>query len=840
MTNFPKKYDFNIAEPKWQNYWLSKEIYKWDDKESRNANYVIDTPPPTVSGLLHIGHMYSYTHTDFIARFQRMKGKNVFYPMGFDDNGLPTERLVEKKKKIKASQMDRQEFVNICKNIVVEEEEKFKELFQAISLSVDWSNKYQTISKNSQKIAQLSFLDLVKKEQIYRSDQPILWDPIDQTALSQADIEEKEIDSFMNHITFKTEDDADLIIATTRPELLGACVAVFYHPDDERYAHIQGKYAISPLFKVKVPILADDLVKPDKGTGLVMCCTFGDQTDILWWRKHNLPCKMIVTKFGTIEHIKFDDNCAQIHKAEEYAQKFNGLKIKQARESVIEELKASGDLIKQEDFKQNLKCAERSGGPLEIITTNQWYVRVIDHKEDLLKKSSELNWYPESMKIKLDSWINSIGWDWCVSRQRYFGVPFPVWYSKRKGEEGKPIYANPSQLPIDPLNSKPDGYIEGEYEAECDVMDTWFTSSVSPQLNSHAISQDFAIDYDRHLKLYPADLRPQAHEILRSWAFYTILKSYLHSPNSKETELPWKDIMVSGWCLANDKTKMSKSKGNVITPESILNAYGSDVMRYWSASSRLGADTAYSEDILKNGKRLVNKLFNAAKFVSTHFSALDAKDKQGSLQDHASSISHNYDNYFVHKLANVTNEVTNHFNDYEYAQAMEKIEHFFWHEFCDNYLEITKVRAYNEAGANPEGQRSVLLVLYHSYKIMLKLFAPILPAITEELNEVLYADNQEYQSIHIKGNWPKLDKINMKFDEAQILVLFNIVDTVRKQKALDNLSIKAPIEKIHVSGIKAIDADLLDDLKHVTSSKNIVFDDNGSKVDIKVEYAQND
>lgn len=811
MAEFPKKYKFNESEKKWQNFWQEQGVYSWDKNEPRENTYVVDTPPPTVSGHLHIGHVYSYTHTDFIVRFQRMKGMNVFYPMGFDDNGLPTERLVEKKRHVKASNMNREEFIAICKDVVEDEEKKFQELFNSIALSVDWNIEYKTISDTSCKISQMSFLDLIKKGQIYRDSQPMLWDPVDQTALAQADIEDKEQTTFMNDIQFITEDGKPIVIATTRPELLPACVSVFFHPDDNRYKDLEGKFAISPLFDVKVPLLADDMVDPEKGTGLVMCCTFGDQTDIQWWRKHKLPTKIILTKWGTIDHIEFDQNCSDITKAKKFASQIEGLKIKDARKKIIDLLKNEGVLLEQTEKTQTVKCAERSGAPLEILTTPQWFIKSVEHKDAILQKSNELKWYPESMKIKLDTWTQGVALDWCISRQRYFGVPFPVWYSKRPGEEGKVLLASVEQLPVDPLRSVPSGYAPDEVEPDKDVMDTWSTSSVSPQLNSHGIANDFMVNEERHNKLFPADLRPQAHEILRTWAYYTMLKSHLH-----QDTLPWKNIMISGWCLAADKSKMSKSKGNIVVPEVILEQYGADVVRYWSSSSKLGCDTAYSEDVVKNGKRLVNKLWNAAKFVSLSFDKIPDSYKELSLDQVKEKITSDFDKYFISKLSELVEYVSYEYEKYEYSTAMHKTESFFWSLFCDNYLEITKTRSYDEDNNDPEGALSARLTLYHSLKILLQLFAPVMPHITEEIYQILYSN----KSIHTRGNWPKL---NIKFDEVKVKQsenLLSILDLVRKIKAQDNLSIKAPIEYIEVQGCKLSDS-LIVDLKHVTSASDI-------------------
>ncbi|APZ30372.1 valine--tRNA ligase [Rickettsia conorii] len=810
MKEFPKNYNFTENEKKWQQIWQEKQIYAYNPNVAKEETYVIDTPPPTVSGQLHIGHVYSYTQTDFIVRLQRMMGKNIFYPMGFDDNGLPTERLVEKQQQIKAYNMDRSEFIQICEEVVESEEEKFRSLFNQIALSVDWSLEYQTISPLSRKISQMSFLDLVQKEEIYRANQPILWDPVDGTALAQADIEDKEKTSFMNYITFKTEQGDPLTIATTRPELLPACVAVFYHPDDGRYKHLAGKSAITPLFNEQVPLLADPLVQQDKGTGLVMCCTFGDQTDITWWKTHNLPLKTIITKKGTIDF--------------QHETSIDGLKIKEARTKIIDILKEQELLIKQEDITHTVKCAERSGTPLEILTVPQWFVKTISHKEELLKRANELNWHPKNMKMRLENWINAISWDWCISRQRYFGVPFPVWYSKRVGEEGKILYADVTQLPIDPLKDLPMGYSKEEVEPDYDVMDTWATSSVSPQLSTHGISDDFAVNKDRHDKLFPMDLRPQAHEIIRTWAFYTILKAHLH-----QNTLPWKNIMVSGWCLAEDRSKMSKSKGNVLVPETLLEQYGSDVIRYWSANSKLGADTAYSEDVMKNGKRLVNKLWNAAKFVSIHFDKLKGEDKKASLLDVKEKITNEFDKWMVNKLVELVKLATNELQNYEYANAMHLTEKFFWVVFCDNYLEISKTRSYDEENKNPQGQYSSILTLYHVMQTLLKLFAPFMPHITEELYQILYSEN----SIHVKGSWVNYSDLNYEIDAKGAEGLLEILDIIRKFKAEKNLSIKAPIKLLEVSGI-VLSAELAEEVKNVTSAEEIQFEMKDDKIKVNI------
>lgn len=812
MTPLFEKFDFIEIEKKWQKFWQEKKIYSWNEKESRKNTFVVDTPPPTVSGNLHIGHVYSYTQADFIVRFQRMLGKNIFYPIGFDDNGLATERLVEKQRQIKACKIERSKFIEICKEVVEIEEEKFRNLFKHIALSVDWSLEFRTISPTSRKISQMSFLDLVEKGEIYRDLQPILWDPVDQTALAQADIEDKEKTSHFNDIVFHQTNGEKLVISTTRPELLGACVCVFYHPDDKRYKHLNGQYVLTPLFNEKVPVIADDSVQIDKGTGLVMCCTFGDLMDVEWWRKYKLPTKVIINKQGIIT-----SSIPEI----------NGLNVKEARNKTIELLKLQNLLIKQTEIIHTVKCAERSGAPLEIITTKQWFIRTLDHKEALLKRANELNWHPSNMKIRLENWINSLSWDWCISRQRYSGVPFPVWYSKRYSEEGKILYASKDQLPVDPLTDLPKGYNREEVEADIDIMDTWATSSISPQLSSHAISEKFALDIDRHKKLFPFDLRPQAHEIIRTWAFYTILKAHLH-----ENTLPWHNIMVSGWCLAEDRSKMSKSKGNTIIPENLLATYGADAVRYWASTIKLGADTAYSEDVLKNGKRLITKLWNAAKFVSQHFVILSDSDKVAGIDKVKDKICCSFDIWLLVKLTRLISAVELEMSRYEYASAMHLIERFFWSDFCDNYLEVTKARAYNQEGEDSKGQYSAVLAMYYTMKILLKLFAPFMPYITEEIYQELYQHNI---SIHERGCWERLPNIfdqNIKLSED----LVTILDFVRKAKTEKKLSVKAPVTMIKIKGT-VLSQDLVRDLKNVTSADQIVFLDQVQSTGIDIEVA---
>jgi valyl-tRNA synthetase len=868
MAIFPKKYKPAETEKKWQDFWQAHKIYKWDEAQPRENNFVIDTPPPTVSGMLHMGHVFSYTQTDFIARFQRMRGKNVYYPMGFDDNGLPTERLVEKVKKIRGNQMPRSEFNKICRDVVKDAEEDFRTLFKSIALSVDWDEEYQTISDDTRKISQLSFLDLYQKGLTKRQLEPCYWDVIDQTALSQADIEDKERQSHMNDIAFKLAGhDAELIIATTRPELLAACVAVFVHPEDKRYEKLIGEYAITPLFGVKVPILADAEVAMDKGTGAVMCCTFGDVADINWWKNHKLATRVILTKYGKIANILDPENeyyhqetyknlaaNCNIEQYQKTYQNIEGLKIKAAREKMLELLQESNDLKQRQEITQTVKCAERSGEPIEILVTNQWFIKILDKKKELLEKSAQANWYPKYMKIRMDQWIEGLSWDWCISRQRFFGVPFPIWYVKEannKNAQTQIIIASAQELPIDPLFALPSGYkkikdlgegqwlcskdgLEYEITAEKDIMDTWATSSISPQISSKAITKDLATDHARHEKLFPADLRPQAHEIIRTWAFYTLCKAHLH-----EDKLPWNNLMISGWCLAADKTKMSKSKGNVITPVNLINEKTTDVVRYWASTSHLGTDTAYSENTISIGKKLITKLFNSAKFANLHISKIS--DSIASVKEEIKNgvIFASNDLWILSRLHQVVERATDEFEKYEYAKAREIIENFFWNDLCDNYLEIVKTRIYGDLDniknylEDPESaditklQNSANYTVYHIFLNLLKLFSPYTPHITEEIYQLMFSkESAKIDSIHSSGSWPDIAKLNEDQESLELgQITLDILSKIRKEKSDQNISIKTQIPKLQIDIPKKhqdkINNDFILDLKSVTNSEKL-------------------
>lgn len=851
MKQLPKEYDHKKSEKYWQEQWVEKGTYHWHDDLPREQTFVIDTPPPTVSGVLHMGHIFSYTQADFIARYQRMAGKDVFYPMGFDDNGLPTERLVEKIKGVRGSAMPRADFVAMCREVVQDAENEFRNLFKSAALSVDWRQEYQTISDDVRKLSQASFVDLLQKGEVYRDFRPTYWDWVDQTAIAQAEIENKEMPGVMNEIEFTLEGGAPLVIMTTRPELLGACVAVMYHPEDPNAPKYKGKHAITALFGVKVPMIADEAVEREKGTGLVMCCTFGDDTDKEWVRKHKLPSRPILSLEGKIyfytlpntlngiDSIHFNSakngsyadknlsvapifkgNSIDINIALQFYENIKGLKPKQANAKIIELLQAEGKLLKQTPMTHTVKCAERSGTPIEIIPTHQWFIKIADKKEALLKKGAEVNWYPQYMQIRLNQWIEGLKEDWCISRQRFFGVPIPIWYSKRAGEEGKILFADAKQLPVDPITDLPNGYTRDEVTPDADVFDTWATSSISPQINAHAIGGN----EERFKKLFPADLRPQAHEIIRTWAFYTIAKAHLHGDT-----IPWSNIVISGWCLASDKTKMSKSKGNVVTPVALIEEKGTDAVRYWASTSRLGTDTAFSEDLLKIGRKLVNKLWNASQFASLNLSKIEGTPTTAAQDAKNGKINCALDLWILSRLNQCVTKATKGFDEFEYCDARVAIEDFFWNDFCDNYLELVKARAYNESGEGGANQQSALYTIYHCLDALLRLFAPFVPHIAEELYSHIFDDKYvKLGSVHVRGNWPSANDYPYNTAaEKSGMAAVDVLNVIRKSKSEANVSIKFPVQEVHVSASSDNAswndlAAVLDDLKAAGNAQSII------------------
>lgn len=763
-----KKYNFKEKEEKWLKYWQDNEIYKFIKNEKEL--YSIDVPPPTVSGKIHIGTTFGYSQLDMIARYKRLRGYNVFYPFGFDDNGLASERLVEKEIGKKAHELSREEFTKFCYEVIEKYELEFKKLFNKLGISTDWNLLYQTVSPLSTKISQISFLDLVAKNKVYRSESPALWCNECYTTFAQAELETKQIDSTFNYLKFKTIDNKEFSIATTRPELLPAIVAVFVNPNDEKNNHLIGNTALIPIVKEEVPILADSLVDKDKGTGIVMCCTFGDQTDILWWNKYKLPLKHILTFDGRIK---------------EDIPRYGNLKVKEAREKIIEDLTKEGFLIKSVPLTHEVQTHERCSKEVEYSIMDQWFIDLMNHKADFLKKGDEISWYPKHMKNRYTEWINNLAWDWCISRQRYFGVPFPVWYCEKCHHI---MYAKEEDLPINPLLDKPKETCpkcgNDKFSPDKDVMDTWATSSVTPLINMKYKTKD---NYEDILK--PMSLRQNGSDIIRTWDFYTIVKSFYHF-----NQIPWQDVMVNGFAMAGKGEKVSKSKNNAkVQPQNLIEEYSADVLRYWTASGKLGVDINFSEETLLRGKKLINKIFNAAKLIEIHLE--DYQDKEFSDFEY-------FDKWILGLNQDMEIQFIKYLDKYEFGLALNTLEKFFWN-FCDNYLEIVKHRLYRpeEFGdkARYSGQKTLYIILYK----LLQKFSIYFPFVTEEIFQELYKNNQSIHTTEIKFTNYEFTK---EIKNGNLLL--EIISQARGIKTDNNVSLKTEIKKMSLG----LASDLNDDL----------------------------
>ena len=840
----PEKPALDGVEGKWGNSWVQNKTFAFDKTAAKENVYSIDTPPPTVSGSLHVGHVFSYTHTDLIARYQRMTGKKVFYPIGWDDNGLPTERRVQNyfgvrceptlpfdanfvapnEPSEKQIPISRKNFVELCEKLTLEDEKVFESLFQTLGLSIDWNYTYQTIDKRARTVSQRAFLRNLKRGEAYQAEAPTLWDVTFRTAVAQAELEDRERPGAFHKIGFKKQNGENVYIETTRPELLPSCVALVANPDDDRYKELFGKTVTTPLFDVEVPVVAHQLADPEKGSGIAMICTFGDLTDVIWWREFDLPTRGLIGWDGRI--VAENPEWLTTESAKQTFEKIVGKTSHTAREVLVAELKASGDLVGEpKPITHAVKFFEKGDKPLEIVTTRQWYIRNGGRDQELrtklLKRGSELNWHPEYMKVRYENWVEGLNGDWLISRQRFFGVPLPLWY--KLDADGNPDYdqiivPDEKQLPIDPQSEAPVGFDESQrnkpngFIGDPDVMDTWATSSLTPQ-----IAASWELDNDLFNRVFPMDLRPQSHEIIRTWLFSTVVRSHL-----EENSLPWKNASISGWILDPDRKKMSKSKGNVVTPIDLLEEYGSDAVRYWAAMGRPGTDTAFDTGQMKIGKRLAIKLLNASKFSLSLNATLNNADVTQAV-DHA----------LLNKLAQVVETATTSFDKYDYTRALEVAETFFW-AFTDDYVELVKERTYgNQGEAAANSARAALGITTHT---LLKLFAPFIPFVTEEV----WSWWQE-GSIHLQS-WPKSSEI-ITDKSAGIDPLNNvtwILSEVRKVKTENKQSMKAEVKTLEIWAKEEVIEQVKDaqkDLIAAGNTKDLKLTVSDSEIKVKAELA---
>lgn len=764
-----KKYDHLRAEKNAQVLWEQQQTYSAGNNPG--PLYSIDTPPPTVSGSLHIGHIFSYTQTDFIARYQRMQGFSVYYPFGFDDNGLPTERFVEKKREVIAHQMTRSAFIELCLQETVAIEEQFKNLWQQMGLSVDWNACYSTIEERTRKISQASFIDLYKKNYVYRKDEPALYCTACRTSVAQAELDDVEKPGTFNTILFKSDTGEDLTIATTRPELLPSCVALLYNPADTRYQHLKNHSAIVPLFGNSVPILEDNSVLIEKGTGLVMVCTFGDKTDIEWFKKFNLPYQPSIGLDG-----RWLPRTGMLA----------GLKVAPAREKIVAAVQEAGLLVEQKPIQHAVNIHERCKNAIEYLMLPQWFLKILPYKEKFLEQGEKIAWYPSFMKARYKNWVENISWDWCLSRQRFFGISFPVWYC---ADCATIVLAREEDLPVDPQEQPYTGTCPQcagkNFIPDKDVMDTWNTSSLTPYI----VQELYKNTYNKNTSDFlPMSMRPQAHDIIRTWAFYTIVKAWMLSGT-----IPWKSIVISGHVLTSEKEKISKSQANSpLVPENLLKLYPADVIRYWTASGSLGHDVSFSDNQLKIGQRLLIKLWNAFKFIHEH-------TENQVLTSHAENSVINQ--WILHQASNCFTQYTHYFEQHEFGLALDVVEKFFWNDICDNYIELVKDQLFNPT-AYAEHEVAATRATLHAVGLrVLQLYAPYLPHITETLYALIY---NKTGSLH----QTKFAQVQLEYKAPQSAEIINkvldVVTQVRKFKSDHQLSLKVDIATLTLSAAPEI------------------------------------
>jgi valyl-tRNA synthetase len=766
-----KQYDHKNYEKSIQQQWQDQKTYTYAPK---GPVYSIDTPPPTVSGSLHIGHIFSYTQTDIIARYKRMSGFSVFYPFGFDDNGLPTERYVEKKVQKSAHTFSRSEFITLCLKETAAVEQEFKQLWQKIGLSVDWNYCYSTISGMARKISQESFIRLYNNNFIYRTNEPALYCTLCHTSVAQAELDDAQKPSFFNDIVFKDHLGKDLIIGTTRPELLPSCVALLYNPNDERYRYLQGTHATVPIFEHQVPVLADEQVAIEKGTGLVMCCTFGDKTDIAWYKKFNLPYRQSISFQGKfLEQVPF----------------LAGLTVLQGREKIIALLSQHNLLIQQQALSHAVNVHERCKREIEYLMIPQWFLKILEYKQSFLEAADTIEWHPSYMKARYKNWVENIGWDWCLSRQRFYGIPFPAWHCTQCNAI---LLARIEDLPIDPQEQPYPGKTcptcsSTDIVPDTDVMDTWNTSSLTPYLCAALLKGNTTELFNKEQPFLPMGMRPQAHDIIRTWAFYTIVKSWMHTQT-----IPWKTIVISGHVLSDAKEKLSKSKGNnPYDPLVLLDAYPADVIRYWTASGALGTDIAFSETQLKIGQRLITKLWNAFRFIQMHLGAHKPDPIDLAKSDPVTQ-------WIMHSMSSCFTNYQNYLNEHQFSLALDQIEQFFWNSFCDNYLELIKDQLFHPDAYHGTQIAVTQWALYHLGLRILQLYAPYMPYVTEALYQELYASHEAAASIHSTTFQEVQTSYVFTKSAAITSTLIALITQVRKLKTEHQLSLKTELATLTV------------------------------------------
>ena len=798
--------DIPAIEERCQALWEETGIYRFDP-DAQGEIFSIDTPPPYVSAAhLHVGHAMSYAQAEFVVRYQRMRGRRVFYPMGFDDNGLPTERYVETTHGIDKSSMTRSEFRQLCLEETTRGAVAYERLWRKLGLSVDWRMRYSTIDEHCRRTGQRSFIDLYERGRMYRSEEPVFWDPVMETSLAQADLETMERIARLYDIAFSSEDGEPLVISTTRPELVPSCVALYHHPDDERYAHLAGTKAIVPVSGHEVPILADEDVVPEFGTGLMQVCTFGDAMDVQRWKRDGLALRLGIDGSGRMTEI---------------AGAYAGLPTEEARKRIVEDLRAEGRIVGEHLIEQQVHVSERSRHPVEFQMRPHWYVKVLDLRDELLARAEEIVWRPAYMKTRLEHWVAGLRYDWNITRQRFYGVPVPVWYCRSCGRE---VLARPEDLPVDPTEDAapyeqcPHCGEAAGFDGDPDVMDTWMTSSCTPQINTN-----WAEGPDRPLALasWPMTLRVQAYDIIRTWLFYSLVKAHVHNGS-----VPWTHVMMSGWGLNEQGKKFSKrdmqgkpGTFNRYDPEQVIDRYGGDALRYWAAGSHLGSDMRYNEQDVKVGRKLVLKLWNVARFVEQYLGEFDpARDSVVVAERPAE------DRWLVGTVERLVERVETEMEQFEYARAREALDHFFWNDFADDYIEIVKDRFWSPDRHSEHARNSARTTLVETLRVVLALYAPIVPFVTEEIYQHHYREREGEVSIHA-GGWPARPAEPTP-PVPEMDVLRAVLDAVRAERTKVRLSQSKPLEEVVLDapdGVQAALSELQMALLAAARTRNVRF-----------------
>ncbi|ELZ23525.1 valyl-tRNA ligase [Halosimplex carlsbadense 2-9-1] len=810
----PGEYDPEAVEPEWQDRWVEAGTYEYDPDGEVDPNlvYSIDTPPPTVSGSLHMGHLYAHTLQDFAARYHRMARGHTYFPFGYDDNGIASERLTEQELGIRHQDYTRREFQEKCREVCQGYESEFTDQMQSLAMSIDWTNTYKTIEPRVQRISQLSFIDLYEQGREYRQRAPTIWCPDCETAISQVEQEDLDKHTKFNDIDFDlvergdsaeapergegpADEDAAFTISTTRPELLPACVSVFVHPDDEDNADLVGGTAKVPIFGQEVPIIEDERVDLETGSGIVMCCTFGDQTDIEWYQAHDLPLRIAIDESGTMTDLAGD---------------YEGMTTEEARAAIIEDLDDTGALVESRDHDHTVQVHERCDTEVEYLVTEQWYVEMLDRTDDYLEAGEEMDWYPEKMFTRYQHWIEGLEWDWCISRQRDSGIPIPVWYCDDCGET---VVAEKADLPVDPLADDPpvdacpdcDG---DDLRPEEDVFDTWATSSLTPLINAgwdwDAQEEEFTMERP---ELYQFDLRPQGHDIISFWLFHTVVKCYEHTG-----EVPFESVMINGHVLDENREKMSSSRGNVVLPEEVMEQYPVDAIRFWSASASVGDDFPYKEGDLEAGERLLQKLWNASRLIDQLTGEPESIEEPD--EDDLAAV----DRWMLAELDDAVASLTEQFEEHEYSKARNELRSFFWNSFCDDYLEIAKQRLDDADGG--ADARSTEYALLTAHRTFLKLFAPFLPHVTEELWQRLYADGGEdsLDSVHTV-DWPETRGYEADLEAGETAM--EVIAALRRYKTDSGLALNADLDRVQVYGGIAGFEDAVAEAMHVADLETL-------------------